>query len=168
MRDEAMDAPIPDEFKPETKYHDERLADDMKRMGDVQAMTNAEADAAALAAHNEALASRTKYLSEKDAEAARINAMLAKVRAWHPPTADHVEMKKFMIDQLTISLPGNYTPAIPALLDGATWRKQQIDQLAESVVRHKGEIEKEISRAAGRTEWVKQLRSSLISSRDRA
>lgn len=161
MRDDPMDAPIPEEIKPETNYYDERIAADMKRMGDIQAMTNDEASAAALAAHDEAVASRRKYLADKETEAGRLNAMLAKVRAWRPPTLDHAEMKKFMIEQLTMSMPGDYCPAMPILLDGATWRQTQIDDLAKSVVRNKTEREKEIERARGRTEWVKALRTSL-------
>lgn len=161
MRDDPVDATIPDEIKPETTYYDDRIAADMKRMGEIQAMTYAEADAAATATHQEALASRAKYLADKDSEATRINAMMAKVRAWHPPTPDHVEMKKFMIDQLTISLPGSYTPEIPALLDGITWRAKEIDRLADAVVYAKTERAKEIERARGRTEWVKALRASL-------
>jgi hypothetical protein len=161
MREDPMDAPIPDEIKPDTNYCETRLAADKKRLGEVQAMTNGEANAAAMAAHNEALASRSKYLAEKETEAARINAMLAKVHEWHPPTPEHVEMKKFMIDQLTISLPGDYAPSIPALLNGAAWRQQQIDRLAEAIVRNQKEIDKERERAAGRTEWIKALRASL-------
>src|SRR5687768_6886698 len=76
MRDDAMDAPIPEEFKPETNYHDDRIAADTKRMGEIQAMTLADANTAALEVHRAALASRSKYLAEKETEAGRINAML--------------------------------------------------------------------------------------------
>lgn len=161
MRDDPMDAPIPEEMKPETKYHDDRIAADMKLMGEIQAMSMDDANTAALEQHREALASRSKYLADKEAEAGRINAMLAKVRLWSPPTPDHAEMKKFMVDQLTMSLPGNYAPEIPALLDGPTWRQKEIDRLANSVVYQRKERDKEIERAAGRTKWVKALRASL-------
>lgn len=161
MRDEPMDAPIPEEIAPSTEYYDRRLTENKKRLGEVQAMTNAEADAAATSEHRDAVAGRRKYLADQDAEAARINAMLAKVRAWTPPTESHVEMKSFMIEQLTISLPGSYTPAIPALLDGPAWRKKEIESLASSIVRDQAERDKEIERARGRTEWVKALRASL-------
>lgn len=161
MREDPMDKPIPDEIAPDTKYYEERLAEHQKRLGDVQAMTYAECDAAAAAEHEEALKSRADYLARQDAEAARINAMLVKVRAWTPPTSEHTEMKKFMIDQLVMSLPGTYSPAIPEKLDGMTWRQRTIDSVAASVVRAKGEIAKEIERANGRTEWVKALRTSL-------
>lgn len=161
MRDDPMDAPIPDEFEPSTKYYDERLAADKKRLGEIQAMTNADAETAALEAHRSAAASRSKYLADKEVEAERLNAMLAKVRTWSPPTPDHTEMKKFMIDQLTMSLPGDYAPSIPALLDGATWRQQEIDRLADSIVYSQKEIAKEVERARGRTEWVRALRTSI-------
>lgn len=161
MRDDSFDAPIPDEIKPETDYYDKHIAADMKRMGVIQAMTNAEADVAAAIEHQEALQGRATYLATKDAEAARLNAMLAKVRAWEPPTPDHADIKRFMIDQLTISMPGQYTPSIPVMLDGVTWRKQRLDDLAASVVRNKQEREKEIERSSKRTEWIKNLRASL-------
>jgi hypothetical protein len=161
MREDPADATIPEEIAPDTKYYEDRMAEDMSRMGEIQGMSMEDANTAALEAHRSALASRSKYLSDKEAEADRINAMLAKVRLWEPPTPDHVEMKTFMIEQLIISLPGNYAPAIPALLDGPTWRQQEIDRLSDSVVRHKKEIAKEIERAKGRTAWVKALRGSL-------
>lgn len=162
MRDDPMDAPIPEEMTASTKYYDDRIAADMKRMGEIQAMTLADANTAALEMHREALASRNKYLADKETEAGRINDMLAKVRMWSPPTPDHTEMKKFMVDQLTMSLPGDYAPAIPALLDGATWRQQEIDRLADAVVYAQKERDKEIERARGRTDWVKALRASLL------
>ena len=160
MRDDPMDAPIPDEFEPHG-YYAKRVAEGLKELGDAQAMTNAEADEAATEAHRAALQSRTDYLRRQDTEAERINAMLSKVRAWTPPTPDHQEMKKFMIEQLTISLPGSYVPSVPELLDGATWRQRRIDELAKEVARSKIEREKEIDRAKTRTKWVKDLRASL-------
>lgn len=161
MRDDPMDKAIPDEIAPETSYYDKRIVENNKRLGEVQAMTNAEAEEAAAKEYAEALASRAKYLADKDAEAARLNAMLKKVRQWKPPTPDHAEMKTFMIDQLTISMPGNYVPSSPIALDGAAWRQKTIDDLASGIVRDQKERDKEIERAAGRTKWVQALRSSL-------
>ena len=161
MRDDPIGAPIPETVEPQTNYYEDRLSADKKRLGEVQAMTNADCDTAALEAHREALASRSKYLANMELEASRLNSMLAKVRAWHPPTPDHTEMKKFMIQQLTISLPGDYAPSVPALLDGPTWRQQEIDRLADAIVYSQKEVAKEIERARGRTEWVKALRESL-------
>jgi hypothetical protein len=161
MREEPMDAAIPEEFAPDTSYYDNRIASDLKEMGRIQAMSRAEADAAAHAEHQSALESRRRYLADKETEAGRINAMIAKVRTWEPPTSDHVEMKSFMLEQLRISLPGDYVPSIPELLDGRAWRQKKIDDLSAAVVRNREEVRKEVERAKGRTEWVKALRASL-------
>lgn len=161
MRDDPLNAPIPDEFAPDTRYYDERIAAELKRLGEVQAMTDAEAEQAAKDAHQKALDSRADYLARKDAEASRLNTMLAKVRAWTPPSPDHEEMKRFMVEQITVSMPGSYAPEIPVLLDGATWRKQESDRLAKSIAYDKNERAKEIERATGRSAWLKQLRASL-------
>ena len=160
MRDDPTDAPIPDEVAPEP-YYEKRVVEALARLGEVQAMTDQEADTAAFAEYEAAKASRAKFLADKDIEAARLNAMLKKVRKWSPPTPDHVEMKKFMIDQLIISMPGNYTPSSPVELDGATWRKETIVRLADEVVQAKADLAKEIERASGRTNWIKALRASL-------
>src|SRR6185437_5714856 len=77
MRDDPRDAPILDEIKPDTKYYDDRIAADTKRIDEIQAMTLADADTAALEAHREAMASRSKYLADKEVKAGRLNAMLA-------------------------------------------------------------------------------------------
>lgn len=162
MRDDAMDAPIPDEIAPCTSYAEERLAEAKERLGDIQAMTNAEADAAAISAHQEALNGRAAYLADQENEASRLNAMLTKVRAWTPPSDDHAGMKKFMIDQLVMSLPGSYAPPIPEAMDGKTWRQREIDRQADTIVRLQKQIDEEVERAAGRTQWLKSLRASLI------
>lgn len=161
MRDEPLDRSIPDEIAP-SDYYAERLSEDQKRLGDVLAMSNKEAEDAAAEAYAAALKSRTDYLARQEQEAERINSMLVHVRTWTPPTTDHNEMKKFMIEQLTISLPGNYAPAIPERLDGETWRKREGDRLAEAIVSDKDELAKENKRAADRTAWIRALKSSLL------
>lgn len=161
MRDEPMTAPIPDVIVPSIGYYDFRIATAEKHLSDLESMTDAEAEAAAQAAHQNALEGRDRYLANKKAEGDRLNAMLVKVRAWKPPTPDHVDMKKFMIEQLVMSLPGDYAPAIPALLDGRTWREREIKETAEDLGRIKDDRAKEIERAASRTQWIKSLRESL-------
>lgn len=163
MRDDAMDAPIPDEIKPSTNYYDQRIATAEAHLAELTTMTAAEAEAAAQAAHQNAMDGRERYLANQKTEADRLNAMLAKVRAWRPPTADHVEMKKFMIDQLTMSLPGDYAPAIPELLDGATWLERETKGAADDLARLKIDRSKEIQRASDRNQWLQNLRKSLVS-----
>lgn len=161
MREEPADAPIPEEFAPATEYYDKRIEAGKARLAEVLVMTTAESDAAALAEHEKAVAGRDRYLAEKEIEAGRVRSMIAKVETWEPPSPDHAEMKQFMLEQLSISLPGDYVPSVPERVDGAAWRSALISQLDKQITRDKDDRTKEVERAAGRTEWVKKLRASL-------
>lgn len=161
MREEPMDAAIPEEFTPATEYYDKRIEAGKARLAEVLVMTTAESEVAALAEHEKAVADRDRYLAEKEIEVGRVRSMIAKVEAWEPPSSDHAEMKQFMLQQLSISLPGDYVPSVPERVDGATWRSALISQLDKQISRDKDERAKEVERAAGRTEWVRKLRASL-------
>lgn len=161
MRDDPMDAPIPEVIAPSTAYFDERITAAERRLDELQGMTAVERETAAQAAYADAMASRQKYLDDKQIEAGRLNAMLGKVRAWVPPTPDHTGLKEFMVQQLTDSLPGDYAPAIPEHLDGQEWWRREVKKTADDLAYQKRERAKEIDRASGRTGWIKALRASI-------
>jgi hypothetical protein len=107
---------------------------------------------------------RAKYLAKNQAIEERYRAMLTEVEAWEPPTADHVELKQFMLDQLTESIrfDCSWAPPAPGPAPApAEWiadrRRKALDELAHAA----GDLAQEIQRAAGRTAWVKALRASL-------
>lgn len=160
MRDDPSDAAIPEAFKPST-YNADRLVEAKERLQSLYNMSNAEADEAALAAYEEARASRDKSDRERVAENARLDSMIAKVQAWIPPTEEHQEMKKFMVEQLTISKTKPYSWPAPVLMSGSEWRVEQIAKAKHDIEYHEAEQTKENERAAGRTKWVNELRKSL-------
>jgi hypothetical protein len=160
MRDEPQDAPIPEEFKP-GDFHEKRLADAKDRLARLNVMTIDEAEASATGAFNEAMKSHQEY-EAKEAEAERrLNSMIKKVEAWTPPTANHTEMKKFMIDQLVMSRRGSYRSPEPVRLSGKDWLSTELEKAQHNVGYHAAEHAKEVERTASRAEWVKQLRRSL-------
>lgn len=160
MRDDPLDTPIPETFE-EHSYYRENLDRDRAHLQKVLKMTADEATTEAKKAYDASLKSRTDYLVRNAKETARIDAMLKRVEAWTPPTADHTEMKTFMREQLIISRPGEYIPAIPELLDGKTWRQQKAGALTDSIAYYERKLKKEQERAATRTAWVRDLRTSL-------
>lgn len=166
MRDEPMDAPIPDEFKP-SSYNETRLAESRAKLAELNAMTAEQVAERCAAAYAEARASHDKYEADCAEQDRRLDAMLIKVEAWMPPTAGHVEMKKFMIEQLTISKRGSYRPTPPLKMEPTDWHRDQIERAMKGIEYHAGEHAKEIERAKGRTEWLQQLRSSLVVLQDR-
>lgn len=166
MREEPADAPIPDEFKP-SSYNETRLTESRAKLEELNAMTAEQVAERCAAAYTEAQASHDKYEADCCEQDRRLDAMLAKVAAWTPPTAGHVEMKAFMIDQLTISKRGSYRPMPPLKMEPADWHRDQIEKAMKDIEYHAGEHAKEVERAKGRTEWLQQLRSSLVLLQDR-
>lgn len=161
MRDDPMDAEIPAEFKPCT-WNTEALARAWARLASLNSMTLEERYAAALAAYEEGCAQADKYNAKDDEENRRLSAMADKVRAWNPPTAEHVEMKSFMLEQLNISKhDARYRHQHPEKLSGQAWHEKEIKSAMREVEYHAGEQAKEEERAKGRTAWVKALRASL-------
>lgn len=161
LRDESFDAPIPEEFRPDS-YYEANLIRVKGELTKLDKMTLEEAELASSKDYQEALKSAEKYNAALSLEDARCHAMIAKVQAWQPPTPDHVGMKTFMLEQLNISLHGDYKSTLPVKLDGAAWLDIQIQSTNKSIEYYEKELAKEVERVKGRTEWVQQLRASLV------
>lgn len=165
MRDESSDAEIPTEFKPST-YNADKFVEARKRLAELNAMTEAQAQLAADADFAERTAAQEKYTAEIEASNARLLAMQEKVMAWAPPTANHTEMKSFMLEQLSISMREAGSWFTPTKLDGKEWLAEQTKKTIKDIERHASEQAAEEARVAGRNEWLKQLRASLTTPAD--
>lgn len=164
MRDESLDTPIPEKFQP-NKYHANALAESEEHLARLIKMTNAERIALGethkIKAVNDAKASLVRITDENK----RIDNMAAQVKKWAPPTPDHIELKEFMIQQLTTSRHDD------------AWSKKQLAEAKKqkpvhyfntdlssaewSIEYHKKHLQKDEARATDRTEWIQQLRKSL-------
>lgn len=166
MRDDPLDAPIPDEFPP-SDYYRKKVEDAKAKQAAVAEMSPKDVEAD-LDKYN---ADRAKLCAEskrKDAEQRKVyERMLAMVREWQPPTADHENFKKFMVEQLTSSIEfdchENSTDEWykPFTGTAAEWHEQLKANAARDVVYYEEEWRKEVERSQGRTNWVKALRESL-------
>lgn len=166
MRDEPSDAPIPDEFAP-SDFHLKRIETLDAELRRIMAMSDDDCESEALKEYKEAEARRLERLAENTAMLQSYRSMLEEVKAWEPPSDDHVEMKSFMIDQIVKSIEwddsSDYLQAAHVRHSGFTWKTQRIKTLAEDIERSLSEQAKEEERTAGRNRWVKQLRESLES-----
>lgn len=163
MRDEPMDAPIPDEFEP-SPWYAERVEKVKARLAELQAMTVNEIANAAEAAHRQATDAWEEADRAKDERKARYEAMLAQVREWMPPTEDHQGLKDFMIQQLTESIDFDcsmsYWPR-PTPKTPKQWHAEEVARTERSLAQDEKENAEEIERARNRSEWVKALRGSV-------
>jgi hypothetical protein len=166
MRDDPMSKPIPDSFEP-SDYHTKALAQEKSNLTRLNSMTIAEAEVVAKAEYDREIKRIKKSLRESKDLMAKYSNMLRQVEAWQPPTSEHFEMKKFMMEQITSSMEHDdmteyYTEHPPKLLNGEEWLKETIATTTRSIQYHKDEHTKEVERAKSRSGWVKALRNSLI------
>lgn len=136
MRDEPMDAPIPDEFTPSMRYYLDSKASAEARLEALRAMTPEDIFRANQNDRAAVLAERAKEAVKRHDMRKRYEAMVAQVEAWEPPTEDHVGLKKFMLEQLHESIRfdcGDVSwPPMPAE-DPAEWFEAEIAQAERDI-----------------------------------
>ena len=165
LRDEPGGAErIPDEFKPSDYcvLQAKAFGDALRKVED---MTPEECEAAAEQAWIQAETSRAQRLAKVADERRAYEAMRAQVRDWKPPTAEHVELHKFMLEQIDSSMrwdcDSSWDSQPSPRLSGAEWQAAERARLARQVAYFSAEHEKEVRRASERTQWVRALRDSL-------
>lgn len=164
MRDDPMNAPIPDEFKP-SDWHGKELAKAKGRQIELLAITLEQAAVLAKKDYTEAEARRLQMIADNKALKAKYEAMLVQVRAWTPPSADHIELRSFMEQQITESIRfdcgGDWLNEPTKLLSAEAWLADRLKKAEDDIKYHVKELAAEQERAASRTRWVRQLRESL-------
>ena len=162
MREEPLDAPIPEEFEPDN-YHLEELEKARQRLAEVESWSEEQAELEAEKAYQEAVRKRNGTIAKNARIRERYEKMLAQVRTWIPPTPDHEELKRFMVEQLqkSIEYDCSYVPDEPKRLSGAEYKQQQIAEARWEVEYHTKEYEEEVKRVQKRNEWLRALRESL-------
>lgn len=162
MRDEPMDAPVPEEFKP-SDYHEKGAAEALERMKRVEAMSVAEADKEAESAYRAAQEQFAKVMLEAAQLREKYEAMLAQVEAWKPPTPDHKELKQFMRDQITQSMDFDCKVYMqpPKRKSGEEWRDEEYARAYRDHEYHNKEHWKDVARVGQRNAWLRALRLSF-------
>lgn len=167
MRDDPMDAPIPDKFDA-SHYHDEALETAKAELGKLEAMSIRERLAYGDKQKAAELARLTENLHKQGSNKLRLERMAKAVTEWQPPTPDHAEMKSFMLQQIkdTIKFDGDtdYHDRRLAEISAMPPSKFYLDArdaAARTISYHTTGAEKERARAAERTKWVQDLKLSL-------
>jgi hypothetical protein len=166
MRDDPINKPIPDEFKP-SDYHKEELNKAKRKLLRLQGLSPDKAIAEANAEYSKRKSENARGLNKDRELLAKYQTMLKQVRAWQPPSSDHIEFKNFMIQQIETSIKYDcntecYTQYAPKHLSGKEWLTAKIADAQKDIDYHTKEYKEEIERTNGRNLWVKQLRNSLI------
>jgi len=164
MRDDPMDAPIPKKFEP-SDYHIKALVEARETHDRLTAMSNEEKIAFGKEEKEKAIKRHQGWLERDRIQNDRLAEMQSQVMAWRPPTPDHEGFKKFMLDQIKISM--NDTEYIARQITEAEEKSPMdfyvaaLSSAAWNINYHKKGNTDEIDRAEKRTEWVNQLRKSI-------
>ncbi len=164
MRDDSMKAKI--RLPKPSGYYKKRLAEAQRKASNLARKNIGEALKLAkkMAAKEYALAVQHHQdrLKEIDALRQRYESMLAEVIAWTPPTTDHNNLKKFMIEQITSTIEFDCT-----LLDEPRLRTPA-QQLAFLLTDSERDLEftaksyeEELQRCRERSGWIEALVQSL-------
>ena len=165
MREESLDAPIPEEFAP-SDYHQKELAKAEAELAKLNLLTVEAAAHLALEAYDNDVAITKGSLEVDDELMAQYEAMLRQVNQWQPPTSDHTGLKDFMIQQIesSIKFDGHreyHLAHPPELLSGEEWIEKKTAGLTRDTQYHTAQHQEELERTASRNKWVKDLRGSL-------
>lgn len=160
MRDEPLDAPIPDQLEPNTAHHDEKLATAKADMERIAGLSVADARKAAAEDYDARLKEYRDWQSSANAEMSRCQAMLERVNAWEGGPEG---LKTFMVEQLNRSI-GDGKPVqydAPVMKTADEWQADALRRASRDVAYHTVEREKEIHRTEERNKWLADLRRSL-------
>jgi len=161
MRDEPMDALIPERFEP-SDHHLKELEKAKRRLKEIRKWNEEKAEREAERAYREALKEREEFIKKNKLIRKRYEDMLSKVQKWKPPTIEHASLKQFMIQQLVESIEFDcFVPEMPQRLSGEEYREQQIKKALSDIEYHEKEYAKEVNRVHERNKWLLLLRESL-------
>ena len=168
MRDEPMDAKIPDEFKV-SEYHTVELEKAMQRLNEFKSFTPEDYKKKAREKFEQDVIDYERRLEKNKFTQQRYSDMLIKVNNWKEPSAEHEGLKKFMIEQIESSIKFDvYEPDKPVILTGGEWANKELSSITWNIEYHTKSYQEEVERVASRNRWVKQLRDSLSQARQDA
>lgn len=163
QRDDPMNEPPKKQGT--SDYHAKALLEAQARLATLKAMTPEQQQSEGSRLRMEAVRSICEYREKGLAENARLDSMVAQVRAWEPPTEEHRELKSFMLQQIETSRNDvGYDDKRVVETQEKTpeaYFVEAVSSTVRSVAYHTSEQAKEAERNSGRNEWIEQLYASL-------
>ncbi len=162
MREDPLDKLPPKRFEPSTFYA-ERIAEEECALRELRDMTPEEADRRA---DEEFRQRETAFLEEREKVSnlrRRLDAMLARVEQWTPPSSEHGGLRGFMLEQLneTIKWDGRTCLELPKRERGDEWRRRRIVSLEEMLASAQKDDAAERKRVEDRNRWMDALEASV-------
>lgn len=164
LRDEPLSSEIP-EFQP-SRYHIEKIDEITNEIEWIRHASDDELQAKAEQEFTEEARRCEEQIAASEKTVANYEAMLEKARQYKPPTSEHENYAKFLVDQLTESIKFDdmrdyYRENYPKRKTAREYRDDRVRKLYRDLAYHKQEQVKEEERTDGRNRWVNELKESL-------
>jgi hypothetical protein len=163
MRDDPIDAPTPDRIEPDTEYHDGMVRKSEAKLAELRSLSTVECALRSEADRETRLEERAKSRARRNAERARYQAMLAKVKAWEVPQSLN-ELKAYMESQLTQSIEHDCHEYPEQPLDvqsGEEWRSASIVAAERDLAYAKKRRAEEKTAVEAANRWLADLYGAL-------
>ena len=155
---------IPESFQP-NEWHLKKVRSAKTELEVLLALSPEEQERKAANVWEEEEKSRKAYIEAREQLRNLYLTMLDKVRAWKPPTPDHVSLHKFMREQIEQSISFDcdieYDKKPSPRLTGPEWKARETKRLQTEITYHEQAYAEEVTRTTRDTVWVMALRDSL-------
>lgn len=156
--------PLPEEFTARPFYQ-ETVDKAEAALDAALSMTDEEWQQATTEHYDRVERQREEELQRTQVERGRIEARMAEVNAWQPPTPDHEPFKRVMLEQLQMALDidcnTSYCEQPVVRLNWEEFKVQRLQQLDRDVDYWRQQLDEATENARLKTEWVRALRDSL-------
>jgi hypothetical protein len=158
QREESTD--VPPRPRELDTWHPRELKKGKAELVAAERLTEAQAEAGA----QEEFAWRQKLDAEAEASRAlkneRYARMRAKVEGWRPPTKDHEDLKRFMLEQIDMCVAPPWEKTAKRVT-GAEYKAARIEAAKRDVAYHEEQIRQDAERVATSNAWIEALYKSL-------
>lgn len=171
MRDESLDVPY--EPREVSTYHLDAVKRAKADLVKLPKITDAQLIAQATRSIKSSIAYNKRGIAKAKKTGVKLNKMLTAINKWTPPTSEHDEFKKFMVNQIEMTLKQDadteyYTNSLKRyekqLKRGVNVRKLRAERkstIKRDIKYHTDEYAKEVERVNGSNTWVTDLIKSI-------
>lgn len=163
MRDDPLDAPLPERIEPISDYHVKALERAKERLSSLSRMSKSDIERECRLEYERAMETWREWVEESNLKRRRYQDMRAKVLAWEPPSPNHEGLKQFMLEQLSESERYDcHDYQQPEQQNPDDWYSKALSDARNDIAYHTQKQQEEEERTRERNEWLQTLRRSLV------
>lgn len=161
MRDEPLNAAIPNRLEPQTKFYDDIIEKSLKELEELINLSPEECETRAKEKYEKEMRKLAADEKEKQDTIDKYNNIRNSIISWKVPYTLE-DLKTFMLGQIDESVKQlDYPERSPVLLAGEEWREKELRNATFSLEYSTKKRDEEIERVKDSNKWLSDLRESL-------